>query len=207
MPEQAVHVLRPLLVKATETEHIQLHHHPLLKDVMSASYPLTTYSLLLSAYHTIYSTLEQSVMAYLGSHSIDFDYQPRLKLPLLQKDLVNLNISVPSPSVIQGLSPYPAIASLGDLIGSLYVLEGSTLGASRITLCLAKHHQLHTDNGAAFFNGYGEHTRDLWQQFLSFAEQSIAHDPEQCALAIASAKNTFDYFKRSLDDYYQASFI
>jgi len=45
----------------------------------------------------------------------------------------------------------PVINSIGQLIGVLYVVEGSTLGAQLIARSLEKHHGLNQTKGGRFF--------------------------------------------------------
>ena len=193
--------LRVKLRDATHHQHVQLNQHPLLNGLMQADYPLSHYHKILLAYSQLYQALEAEIDAFINRHALDFDYHPRRKLPTLLQDLNCFN------NLPQLKSPplnSPVINSLGQLIGILYVVEGSTLGGQHIARVLEKHHGLTPTAGAAFFYGYGEQTQSLWQDFIAFAE-TIANQAAQVDQALEIAGQTFDLFTLTLTQYWHQS--
>jgi len=116
---------------------------------------------------------------------------------LIKQDLGYLNIA---PLQAAPSLKNPVINSIGQLIGVLYVVEGSTLGAQLIARSLEKHHGLNQTKGGRFFYGYGEETQKNWQDFISFIE-TLSDQPEQCTQALDSANQTFNYFNLMLKEY------
>lgn len=96
----------------------------------------------------------------------------------------------------------PVINTVGQLVGALYVIEGSTLGGQLISRSLNQHLGLTLNTGARFFYGYGEQTALMWQSFIDFAD-CISGDETQCQAAEQSAWQTFQVFNQVLDDYVQ----
>lgn len=168
---------------------------------MQADYPLENYHKILLAYSQLYQALETEIDDFLAQTHLEFDYNSRRKLPALRQDL-NCFRHLPQ-RVTSDLNP-PTISSVGHLIGLLYVIEGSTLGAQHIARSLEKHHGLTTSNGASFFYGYGEQTQHFWQAFINFAELNVT-ESEQMTQAIATACQTFDLFILTLNHYWHQS--
>lgn len=193
MPES----LRAKLREATHHQHTQLNNHPLLSGLMQADYPIENYYKLLLAYDRLYQVLEEQIIHFIAQYDANFDYHSRLKWPLIKQDLGYLNIA---PLQVAPSLKNPVINSIGQLIGVLYVVEGSTLGAQFIARSLEKHHGLSQTKGGRFFYGYGEETQKNWQDFIGFIE-TIANQPEQCPQALDSANQTFDYFNLMLKEY------
>jgi heme oxygenase len=76
-----------------------------------------------------------------------------------------------------------------QVLGYLYVMEGSTLGGQVITKMLKNQLQITPDQGGRFFHGYGDKTKIMWNDFC--ATLSSIHHIEQQNNIILSAKNTF----------------
>lgn len=79
----------------------------------------------------------------------------------------------------------PPLATWPQLLGAMYVLEGSTLGGQVIARQLAKAHI----PMRAYFTGYGERTGLLWKAFCQLLTQAAT--PENEAEIVQSASLTF----------------
>ena len=193
--------VRTLLRNATHTYHVQLNQHPLLTGLTKPDYPLASYRRLLLIYFHIYQALEDRISQFISTQSCLFDYTARYKLPWLSKDIAffkddpHASGNVPCLAMI-----VPEIENIGQLIGTLYVLEGSTLGGQFIFRSVVNYHGLNNNQGACFFNGYGERSPLMWQDFLYFSD-IILGDDTQCQAAKMAACQTFQLFKQVLDNY------
>lgn len=179
--------------QATHWHHVRLNEHPLLHELTQRELSLTSYRRLLRTYFQLYSLLEARIHHYLEKVFCTFHYAQRNKLPWLSRDLEFFYEEIP---VVDPLSwDFPVIENTAQLIGVLYTLEGSTLGGQHLSRCLEKSLGLTGDSGACFFNGYGERTQAMWQEFLDFAESLPGDD---CELAARSACQVFELFERVL---------
>jgi heme oxygenase (biliverdin-IX-beta and delta-forming) len=167
--------------------------HPLIVELTQHTLSLITYRRLLIAYFHLYSALEGRINRYLKQQSCTFPYTERNKLPWLMNDLSFFH-DAPDGFDHQTLA-IPEIERIGQLVGVLYTIEGATLGGQVISRCLAEHHGLGSTGGACFFNGYGERTPIMWQDFLCFAE-SISDKKTECAAAVESACHIFKLFEQ-----------
>jgi heme oxygenase (biliverdin-IX-beta and delta-forming) len=191
--------LRALLREATHDQHIRLHKHPLLATIMQPNYQLSDYHRLLLAYFGLYQFVEARIQQYLNNETVNFSYQERYKLPWLVNDLAFFHIKpLASNNLSLTVRDFPHITSLGQLVGILYVLEGSTLGASYMSLKLAEQHSMTSETGIRFFSGYGDNTQRYWQQFIAFSD-TLSGDIPQCQEALKAACQTFELFSAILD--------
>ena len=94
-------------------------------------------------------------------------------------------------SKIETSDDLPALDSKERIFGSLYVIEGSTLGGQVISRHLKQKFELDEANGAAFFSGYGKETGKMWNGFresiTAFAENNTNKEE-----IIAGANETFE---------------
>ena len=200
-PADTCPVARAELRQATHVHHNQLNRHPMLAGLTHADYAISDYQKLLCAYSGLYQGLEQHIMNFLCTHETQFDYRPRLKSAWLSQDLAYFQIAPATPN---RAIAYPNIKELGDLVGILYVLEGSTLGGQLISKHLAKNLDLTSKTGGRFFAGYAENTATFWTDFLLFAAQLDGNDAA-CLAAKNSARQTFELFLQTLDGFLAAT--
>lgn len=198
-PSQQRHAdLRALLRSSTQARHDRLNQHVLLSGLLQPGYSLANYRRLLLTLNRLYSGLEPELTAFANGSAVVFDFAPRVKLPWLQADLRHFRVD---PALFESaLAPLctPTIASIGEFVGTLYVIEGSTLGGQMIAKCIRQHLGLTPSGGARFYYGYGEATASMWQGFIEFAE-SIVEDPAQVAAAEIASGSVFELFQQQLD--------
>jgi heme oxygenase len=101
---------------------------------------------------------------------------------------------------VAGVDPVPmtthlaATLPLGDLaevLGSLYVIEGSALGGRVIAPHLKRTLGLGQGRGASYFHGFGGETGVMWNNFRVLASLEIGESARNTVRACLSAKRTF----------------
>jgi heme oxygenase len=177
------------LREATKAPHRELDHHPLLMPLVREGLTAQTYGNALLALRGVYAPLEEAVCA--PAVAAGFDYRERLKLPAMDRDLADLGR--PLLTAVASVSPP---RNLGALIGMLYTVEGSTLGAQAI--CRQLSVGSCRDLPMRYFSGYGANTLANWQAFWTFAEAACPVD--QLDHACDSAAATFHLIKHHLDE-------
>lgn len=104
-------------------------------------------------------------------------------------DLAAIGFPANDPELCDEL---PALQSIPQAVGALYVLEGSTLGGRMITKMLQKNpHVSLTPESLGFFEGYGAETGNKWRGFQSLVNQFEGSDADAL---IESANQTFQCF-------------
>lgn len=193
--------IRSLLREATHHQHDLVNRHPLLAGLLHPGYPLANYQKLLFANFSVYRVLEARINRFLSNRNCGFSYADRYKLPGLLKDLAFFQTIPLSADYAPYLTvAFPEIKTLGELIGVLYVIEGSTLGGQLISRSLIDNLNLSSEKGACFYSGYGENTAIMWRGFLSFID-TFSGDEKQCREAVDAACRTFKLFEQVFDGY------
>jgi heme oxygenase (biliverdin-IX-beta and delta-forming) len=122
-------------------------------------------------------------------------FDPRRRRGALRRDLAALAIDIPPPAPLHLRLPGAAAA-----LGSMYVLEGSALGAQviapRLHACLG----LGQHNGAAYFAGWGADTGLRWREFRELLDRTVGGEARARAMAAAAAIATFDALQMVLRD-------
>jgi heme oxygenase len=118
-------------------------------------------------------------------HAADFgptwQLEQRYRAPLILEDLAQLGFPAEPPLCIV----MPPLRSPTQLLGAMYVMEGSTLGGQVIARQLDKV----GITAHAFFTGRAERTGLLWKSFCQLLGEAAA-DEDQAAV-VASAILTF----------------
>jgi heme oxygenase len=193
---------RLFLRNETHADHVRLNQHPLLRGITSPDYPISMYCLVLVAYYHFYAAVEDAIDRSLDGLAVSFSYDPRRKLQWIRDDLEKFGIDPEDSRFLTASSLAPLVVmNVGQLVGLLYTIEGSSLGGQVISRHLATQHGLTPTNGARFFFGYGEQIPQFWREFELFMEATLTHD-EAKRSAAEYAKKTFALTEKTLDEYH-----
>lgn len=190
---------------ATHAAHVRINRHPFLSGLIKPGFSLQKYRNLLQAYFHIYGWVERRIATFSEHNALGFSYDARTKLPWLVADLGHLGVDHQA----LGTASFPTASAptasgfddAGALVGTLYVIEGATLGGQVISRHLQSTLGLGVCTGARFFNGYGDAalTQQRWQDFGEFAG-TIGHRPDLVQSAQLAAVTLFDLIETQLDD-------
>lgn len=113
---------------------------------------------------------------------------PRRRLHLLEADLVALGVPATAVETLPAC-PLPVLRDAAEALGSLYVLEGSTLGGQVIRRNVERRLGLDGQRGCAYFAGYGAETGLMWRAFLARLD---AAPPADAGRIAQGASATFE---------------
>lgn len=116
------------------------------------------------------------------------DWNLRIRTPALQRDLDTLNITCDP-------QPAPDFSSVAEMLGAVYVLEASRMGARVMLARLAEHPDSEAMNATAYLrHGFGKR---FWPSFLTVLE---THPAAQGDLAgvVKGAQTAFAMFETAL---------
>ena len=183
---QAAEPLIARLKAATAHLHTQIER---VVPLMRADLDRAAYRHYLERLLGFLSPLEHHLGPYAATfrrQGIDFD--ARRKTHLLIDDLHALGAT--DLEALPVCSALPAVRSIDEAWGCLYVLEGSTLGGQIIQRTLAPRLELTRDKGLRFLVAYAEQTGSSWKAFCAAL---AAHDEQGCDsdAAIRGAAQTF----------------
>ncbi len=105
---------------------------------------------------------------------------PRRRLHLLRADLATVGLSARAARMLPAC-PLPVLRGAAEALGSLYVMEGSTLGGQVIERNVERCLGLDGRCGCTYFAGYGTDTGRMWRLFLARLDLVPVADAERVA--------------------------
>jgi heme oxygenase len=179
-----------LLKHSTREQHAAIERG---LNVQRPDFSRASYCALLRKFYGYYSPWERLCGPLIDEVKAGF-MAPRRKSPLMEKDLIFLGGGI--VGTYSECADLPVLATSAQAIGSMYVIEGSTLGgrvlAQHFSVALA----IGPETGGCFFAAYGAQTGVMWREFAAQADASITseHAPE----AVEAAISTFETLHRWL---------
>jgi heme oxygenase (biliverdin-IX-beta and delta-forming) len=184
--------LMPYLKRKTADLHRDIEAaFPLLRSELSVQ----RYRDFLILMYSFYVPLERMFDNFTGHGTAGLCLKQRQKTDLLRADLKSLGMTALDIMGIPVDSSLSGPCSLEELIGVLYVVEGSTLGGQVISRLLKKRLSL-TGDQLHFFDSYGDQTAEMWHRFGALAEQLI--DPSRFENVLENSRSTFISMTRSI---------
>lgn len=175
--------LHARLREATAHAHEQLES---LLGLLESPMSYTRFVAVLMRFHGFHRAWEPALEAALGDEAFTL---PRRRLTLIEHDLRALDID---DLDIEALPVVPEAAqlcrTLDGALGSLYVMEGSTLGGRVITRRLLEDADWCPAEGLLYFHPYGDLTGERWRQTLALL---ATVPPERQEAVVDGALETF----------------
>jgi len=153
--------------------------------LMDASIEIVAYTRLLERFYGFWRSWQPRMAALLQDEAL---LAPRRRMHLLEADLVTLGYSLDAVRALPRC-PAPPLRDAPEALGSLYVMEGSTLGGRVILRHIGDRLGLDGSAGCAYFAGYGSATAPMWRSFLLRLD---AADPLDAGRIAAGATATFE---------------
>ncbi|MDQ2717195.1 MAG: biliverdin-producing heme oxygenase [Chloroflexota bacterium] len=184
---------------ATKEQHTSLDEK-MSTLLFSATTTKSVYRTLLEKFYGFYAPFEEYYENIEGQsdwQEVGLALSERKRMPLLKKDLLNLGVSDEQIThLAQFQDAEQLFSSIPQILGTLYAVEGATIGGQYIARQLEKTLHISAENGGAFFKGYGaEQTKVMWKQFC---ERVVAYTrcyPESEEIIIYTAKAHFAAFE------------
>jgi len=192
----------PLLLKIkeqTKEKHISLEQQPLLHSLTASDLDHAQYLKILVKFYGFFSPLEKKINDFQLIHHFLPDFARRRKASALLADIDIVSKKENSAPVLYECEDLPQVSNTAEAFGSLYVMEGSTLGGRFIYKNLEKNLRLDKQDGALFFYGYGDETGSKWKEFQAGLSRFSEENPEENASTIMAAEETFEKLKSWFD--------
>jgi heme oxygenase len=159
-------------------------------DVAHRFSSVSTYRTYLEGMFGFYAPFEQSLSLHAVRRLLT-DYEARRKSSLLSQDLGALGVPPDSIASLPRCPRIPLCENEAAALGSLYVLEGTTLGGQVLLPMVEQRLQLTRQSGASYLGSYGQNIPVMWTRFCSVVE-SWCVDRARRATAAAAAVATFE---------------
>ena len=175
-----------LLKKKTRDLHDLSEQTVNAKRIIDGTLTPLAYTKLLSHMYRFHSSMETSFAPWIQQAGAFTAFLLAAYTEWLQQDLNCTKTNIPSLSSANVLP----LHTTAQLMGALYVVEGSMLGGQFICKALAKNEQLKGFQPFQFYGGYGKKTGARWSSFRKAVRQ---HDwtAGQQEEALHSARQTF----------------
>jgi heme oxygenase len=195
MSHSAAPSLRDTLKAATAAEHAALERTPALRAFTSAGLTPAGYTDYLLRQWRLHRVMEPALQAWLAAGWAEARL---IKSRWLHQDLAGLG-PIPEPRELAWEAP----RSVAQALGTMYVLEGATLGIRQSVRLLPLGHPAHGPANR-FVQGYGEHTGSRWKEFLG---QLAQVDPVLWPAVVAGAAAAFRAFEAHFSEVSDDPFI
>jgi len=183
------------------------HHHEAIENAKRFSrlgepdFTLEEYQQILERFYGFYQPLELAFRKHAQVMEA-LDYENRFKLPLLTKDLKHFGHTNETLSSIPQCDYVPELETLPQVLGCMYVMEGSTHGSQFIAKRLQE--QFNLDGaGLSYYEGYGKDTMPRWKTFKAYLDSSLGDgnqkDGAQDDQVATTAAQTFEALHRWMD--------
>ncbi|MBM6582932.1 biliverdin-producing heme oxygenase [Microvirga sp. BT689] len=117
-------------------------------------------------------------------------FERRRKTQLLVKDLKALGLKSDEITQLPQCRPLMPLSAPEAVLGSMYVVEGSTLGGAIIAREVERRLGFVAETGCAYFRSYGRDIAAMWKSFGAVLLE--ASSPEADDVMVESAQKTFD---------------
>jgi heme oxygenase len=178
---------------ATQANHDLIEKTPCMGRLFAKDYSLDEYRGLLEKMHGFISVYEPLMFESLDE-SLAAEFAHRGKLVLLDRDLLNYQLTPAQIAALPRCSKVQPIENVSECLGVWYVLEGSTLGGQMIARHMSQSFGAAVAGVTGFHTSYGDRTQAEWQDFQRIMEARFAPDNGgDIELAVRSAQLTFEY--------------
>ena len=178
--------------------HTRSHHERIEQalDLPSSVRTREDYRRLLVRFCGFYLPHEAQLRIYTSAlDAYGIELGTRLKADKIRHDLLSLGMSSEEITKLPQCVDLPDLCTPGHALGSLYVLEGSTLGSQVVARALNEKAELEVNCAMRFLSGYGASTGRMWRSFVS-ALDAARLDSAGVAAAHEGAVQTFDCLER-----------
>lgn len=177
------------LKKKTALYHTKAEENNYSENIREGNITILQYANFLFRNYWLNFRVEQAYLRAETHLLPSFDYSPRLKAHLIRKDLENTGnkISTSAPEPFPELQP-------AEIIGAVYVTEGSTLGGNIIYKALSSNAVFKHKDVFNYLSYYKDNTSTMWKNFLQALESYYEQQPEKGDDIIEGAIKAYDYF-------------
>jgi heme oxygenase len=178
---------------ATRDAHLRLED---AVDFDGRIVSIEAYRGFLEAFHRLVRPLER-MLGGLDAGALPIDYRPRRKLGWIEADLKDLGHTDESLAEMPDFSGIPPLTPPLEILGVLYVLEGSSLGRQMMLGKLGERLGVRPDWRGHFFSGYGKKTGEMWRAFVAVLNDA-GRSPEAAQVIENAALASFAAFEACL---------
>lgn len=137
------------------------------RNIFNGSISMEQYKTVLKTFYGFYKPFEEKLEKVEGINELGLDLENRRKINYLLEDMKSLGITETEINEIKMAKDddLPPLNNLANALGSMYVIEGATLGGKMVGAQLKDIFSFN-GNGTGFFLSYGEQVKPRWAKFI-----------------------------------------
>lgn len=175
--------LRLKLREATAPAHTAIESNPTLAGLLSADLSEAAYVSILKKYYGFFSPLEKNLAENELAHTLVPDLEARFKTSELHADLLAFGLTDLDIAKLPVCRALPSLSSGPEILGTMYVTEGSALGGLMISKHLSTFPYYREDRGS-FFHADPKGVSTRWKSYLA-ALEGVAEADEPAVVGAA----------------------
>ena len=192
--------IRKLLQEATAPAHQRLHNHAGLAAVASGTINKHDYICLLKRLYGFHRSFDEMLCAAGPAFQTGLDLRIRQRAFHIGQDLATLGVDKLTLANLPLCDAITPPVSCAELLGALYVVEGSTLGGRVLARALSSLLGPDGMDGRRFFFGYGEEHATMWRDVVMQIEAN-ANTPARQIEIVKGATRAFRDFEMWMKDW------
>jgi heme oxygenase (biliverdin-IX-beta and delta-forming) len=177
---------------ATHDLHDRMESSPMLSQLEEATFSVPGYTTLLKRFYGFYAPLEPLLQKHSEIQQLQ-DGSSRTRLPWLTQDLLALGVKQEALAELPTCTTLPVLETPAQVLGCMYVIEGSTLGGQMIAKKLhsmwPQNHSVAPETALHFYTAYGAEIGPKWKFFKEHLNQRLGLLP--VPEAMEAARGTF----------------
>jgi len=164
-------------------------------DLMRPDLTRAEWVRLVARFYGFYQPWEEAIARAVGGDGdLAAMVADRRKVAWLERDLADLDVGEEARRSLPRCRRLPVIETIEQVLGSMYVLEGSRLGAAYLLKAVERSADPVVAGATAYLShGAGQH---LWPSFLEMLETHAATLDDDAA-ALTAAREAFALFNRA----------
>jgi heme oxygenase len=164
------------------------------RDILSGTITLEEYKKVLKIMYGFHYPHEQRLLAFDLWDGADqkLDLKTRIKTDLLIEDLKAIGATEEEIENIEICTDFPPAENLGQILGSMYVIEGATIGGQIMSKKLTELFDL-KESGALFFNSYGDRIMPMFKVFCDVLNTTGAEKDIEETIVTSSVETYYAF--------------
>lgn len=184
--------LRDRLRTETSTYHERLTTK---LDLMRPAMTISDYRTVLQKLYGLLNPLEHRIRKVSDWDIPELALRQRFKTNFIAKDLLVLGVDSQHLQLLPTCPRLPAISNFAEMLGCMYVLEGSTLGGQFLSQHFQDRFRINSDTGCSYFSSYGADIFEMWSRFVIYLNNYGIRYASDTAKVTAGAIETFQSFE------------
>ena len=184
---------REVLKDVTKVYHDRIESTPLAVSLASGNVYLQKYVDYLWHLYKLHLDLENKAKSFSEWEKWGIVIKDRQRAHLLKKDIDSLDLV---PNQYQSYQDFSKNWSFANIVGAMYVLEGSTMGGQILSQRLENIKSKNGQGATNYFKAYEKETMTMWMKYVEFLNEFSNKNNSLKDEIIEGAEQTYGAIER-----------